>query len=56
MVLSATTLKSGDSGRTNTPRVLREGTDKRDKNYRRYRRALKSGIMKQAKTLQSRKR
>lgn len=56
MVLSATALKNRDSGHTNTPRVLWEGTDKRDKNYRRYRRALKWGIMKQAETVQSGKR
>ena len=41
MVLSATALKNRDSRHTNTLRVLREGTDKRDKNYRRYRKALK---------------
>lgn len=36
-MLSATALKNRDSGHTNTSRVLGEGTDKRDKNYRRYR-------------------
>lgn len=49
-MLSATALKNRDSGHTNIPRVLWGGTDKRDKNYRRYRRALKWGIMKQAET------
>lgn len=55
-MLSATALKNRESGHTNTARVLREGTDERDKNYRRHRRALKWGIMEQAKPLQSRKR
>lgn len=41
MVLSATALKNRYSGHTNIPRVLREDIDKRDKNYRRYRKALK---------------
>lgn len=41
MVLPAAALKNRDSGHINTAGVLREGTDKRDKNYRRYRRALK---------------